>query len=425
MQREHSNPGLAGRRRIGCFLTPSVLVLVQRVDRDGSAGGAAIALPTVELRGYPIREDGLNPHIILVQTTEVALAEFGTPEAGQGSSTQLCATVTKRFLDQSKHNPDLRLLNLLSAEQAAAVGQPDVVSAGQAAIDQLHSLASTLRRIEHVGYILAWSEVGPSGDASFTVDLVELHRQQLSFRRRKEQGRSGVRLYSVEMPTLYIYSPPDGKWPAGILPLIDDIPHGLVMLSDTQELQLLLPNMKLLHRTGRLFTERDADWDRTVQTSYFIYEVHVSKQFLISVSLVSALYLCMIRFLSEDFAACFEMLDSVATDRAFDMEEKQERARSSTGPLRASALPPFRLLALARARRRAPTRTPRACRSSRPSSTPRPRTPTRRRACASWRSPWRTRPSPCPTRRRTQPCTSRTRAACTRAAGSTRRRSSS
>ena len=43
-----------------------------------------------------------------------------------------------------------------------------------------------------------------------------------------------VRLYSVEMPHLYIYSPPGGVWPDGILPLIEDIPHGLVMLSETQ-----------------------------------------------------------------------------------------------------------------------------------------------------------------------------------------------
>ena len=43
-----------------------------------------------------------------------------------------------------------------------------------------------------------------------------------------------VRLYSVEMPQLYIYSPPAGVWPDGILPLIEDIPHGLVMLSETQ-----------------------------------------------------------------------------------------------------------------------------------------------------------------------------------------------
>ena len=292
-----------------------------RVDRAPAVGAE------IELRGYSIREDTLNPHVMWVQTRETALVAFGTPAEGKGRTTQLCATVTKCYLsdDPATKRADLRLLNLLSDEQPGAGG-------GGGSANQLRSLAATLQRIEHLGHVLAWSEVDlrrGSGEASFTVDLVELHRQQLSFKARtvRQSGEKAVRLYSVEMPNLYIYSPPvvDGQpqWPPGILPLVEDIPHGLVMLSDTQELQLLLPNTKLIWRNGRLFTERDAGWDRSVQTSYFLFEVHVSKQFLITVSLVSALYLCMIRFLCEDYAACFEMLDSVATDRTFDMEERQ------------------------------------------------------------------------------------------------------
>ena len=75
---------------------------------------------------------------------------------------------------------------------------------------------------------------------------------------------------------LFIYSPPNGVWPEAERQLIEDIPHGLVMLSDTQELQLLLPNVKLSFRDGRLFSERDTVWDKSADTKYFIYEVHAS-----------------------------------------------------------------------------------------------------------------------------------------------------
>ena len=44
---------------------------------------------------------------------------------------------------------------------------------------------------------------------------------------------------------------------------------------------------------------------RSVATvRYFTYELHVSKQFLITTSLSSALYLCVIRFLSDAYEVC-------------------------------------------------------------------------------------------------------------------------
>jgi len=56
---------------------------------------------------------------------------------------------------------------------------------------------------------------------------------------------------------------------------------------------------------------------------YFTYEVHVSKQFLITTTLASALYLCVIRFLSAAYEECFTLADAIGTDRAFTPDENQ------------------------------------------------------------------------------------------------------
>ena len=63
--------------------------------------------------------------------------------------------------------------------------------------------------------------------------------------------------------------------------------------------------------------------DDPPQVRYFTYEVHVSKQFLITTTLASALYLCVIRFLSASFEECFTLADAIGTDRAFTPDESQ------------------------------------------------------------------------------------------------------
>ena len=240
-------------------------------------GGVARPADT-KLRGYALQgSESLVPHVLLLELQHVNLTVFGE-DAGS-----TCAVVIKRVLDGSA--PDLMLLSLLTA----------------APTDDLFALTRVLMRLEHLAHILVWSEVRSHDSNSagqFAVDLVELPRLQLSFRSRKaaKVGES-PRLYSVEMPQLYVYRPPGGTWPEDILRLVEDVPHGLVMLSDTQQLLLLVPNLKISHRGGVLVPERNEQWERSAISPYFIYEVHVSKQFFITTSLASSLYLCIMRYL--------------------------------------------------------------------------------------------------------------------------------
>ena len=292
---------------------PENLLLSYHFYRQEQAAPAAGHASLTELRGYFVGAETLVPHVLSFELRHLKLDTRGDEAATtDDSNTTCCATVTRRALDSQAE--DLLLLDLLSASPS----------------DDLYALARVLMRLEHLAHILVWSRVragegaGHSAAPVFSVDLVELPRLQLSFRSRppKQPGRS-PRLYSVEMPQLFVYRPPGGIWPDDILVLIEDVPHGLMMLSDTQQQLLLVPNLKLGRLGSVLVPDRDEQWERSAISPYFIYEVHVSKQFFITTSLASALYLCLIRYLSGDFAACFELVDSIATDRAFDEEEQQ------------------------------------------------------------------------------------------------------
>ena len=120
-------------------------------------------------------------------------------------------------------------------------------------------------------------------------------------------------------------TPPGGVWPADLLRLVEDIPHGVMMLSKTQQLLLLLPNLKLRATDeGRIEPcYGDETWEGSTVVKYFLYEVHVSRQFLLTTTLASGLYMCVARFLCRDYEACFALSHSIATDRTFTDEESQ------------------------------------------------------------------------------------------------------
>ncbi|CAE7892787.1 unnamed protein product, partial [Symbiodinium microadriaticum] len=57
--------------------------------------------------------------------------------------------------------------------------------------------------------------------------------------------------------------------------------------------------------------------------TYFKYEVHVSKGFLIAPSFSSAMYLLLLRFLARDYAGVCSLVHAVGTDAELNDEEAQ------------------------------------------------------------------------------------------------------
>ena len=135
------------------------------------------------------------------------------------------------------------------------------------------------------------------------------------------------RLNVLELPHLYIYRPPGGVWPDQIRgePVwLDEMPHGCVMISETRDLVILVRNLKLSADQGKLLpVSNDVEWQENVKARYFTYEVHALKTFLVTNSLASALYLCVMRFMCGNYTACFNIVDSIATTEPFTPEEAQ------------------------------------------------------------------------------------------------------
>eukprot|EP00965_Chrysotila_dentata_P060442 2003468-Pleurochrysis_carterae.AAC.1 len=149
---------------------------------------------------------------------------------------------------------DLLLLNLLASPPG----------------DDINDVCTLFSRLEQLSYILVWS-IARRSSAEITteaskiaVDLVELPRLQLSFRRVSHQ------LQCVELPQLTVYKPPNGVWPEDVLVLVEDIPHGLVLISENQQLILLVPNLSICSKNDRLSVNRnDKDWASVMTTRYF------------------------------------------------------------------------------------------------------------------------------------------------------------
>lgn len=292
----------------------------------GSASDGSSAT-TCMLRGYP---NQAAKHVLLVHTQMKPLNAFAD------ANDRVAATVHKHFLEGGQE--DLLLLNILSSAPG----------------NDLDTVCRVFNRLEQLSHILVWSTMRE--ERQIAVDLVELPRLQLSFRRHASMaapshgpandGDSGSAeppgkisqvamhgeqnpLVCVEVPHLHVYCPPGGKWPPAILQLVEDIPHGVMMMSENQQLVLLVPNLPIVGSGGRLEVDHElnsrTDRDRTASVSslYFTYEVHISKQFLITTSLASALYLLAMRFLCEQYEEAFQLADAIATDRDFDAEERE------------------------------------------------------------------------------------------------------
>lgn len=256
-------------------ILPTALVNSYRVFREerrplsAASKHAAEALDatgaTVMLRGYPIKkQDRANRHVLLINVQERPLHAFG-------GVSRAAATIHKHFLEPIE--TDKYLLNLLAPSE------------------DLQSLLKVMVRLDALAHILVWSECeltpeGPVFGSTYRIDLVELPRLRLSFRcressgglSRQERSEEVLSLRSIELPHLRVYRPAGGVWPADLLGLTEGVPHGVLMISETQELLLLVPNVKLRIFEGRLEPARDApEWDRNVATNYFTYEVHVSR----------------------------------------------------------------------------------------------------------------------------------------------------
>jgi hypothetical protein len=179
-------------------------------------------------------------------------------------------------------------------------------------LDELSDLLS-----EDLSHILIWTKSDTSSLASkVAVDLVELPRLQLSFY-SKQDSSGTVRLYSSEYVGMFISNARSEK----INSLLDGVPHALVLENIDGDLAMVAaaisPTM-LTFLNGEsepelLFYTRQPIGDTTA-VSHYIYPIHLSKSFLFTPTIQSAMYLMLLRMLHKQYQDAFQLAESCISD---------------------------------------------------------------------------------------------------------------
>ena len=145
----------------------------------------------------------------------------------------------------------------------------------------LHSLVSTLSRIENISHCVAWATFDGTVDANLptafgesALRFVMLPRLKLTFEARRVNGT--VRLYSVDHAELFITNARDEQTSR----LLAGVPHSLILVSHNGEQSVLVPASKPErpkiesepYSTALVLNRADAAWNLALQP-YFIYKV--------------------------------------------------------------------------------------------------------------------------------------------------------
>ena len=184
---------------------------------------------------------------------------------------------------------------------------------------KLREAAKTLIRMEPLSQVLCWKKSATLA-TNDTLELVEMPRLRLTLTERNSK------LYSVDQADLSICTPEYLTERPALRELVAGLPHALVMANSNEEPSILVP----LDRPPRPFigsspftTELVVDrvnW-RPLATRYLLLPIHVSLSFVRTPTLLSGLYLLLLRFLNRNYADVQRLVNSVGTDTELTDEE--------------------------------------------------------------------------------------------------------
>jgi hypothetical protein len=211
-----------------------------------------------------------------------------------------CATVRP----QEGGSP-LTLLNLLHAPKGS----------------KLSRLAAIFTRIESIGYILAWTK----SEDTESVDLVELPRLRLSFSVSVIDGKQ--KYFCKELAGLFMPCEACRYTKAFMMSL----PCALLLANSMKEYYIVMnaaakplrPNQRENFPSALLFDRADRTWLSHLSVPYYVYQVHVSRRFLVMPSLASMLYLLLLRLHAREYGDIFKFVYSCVSDVELSREERQ------------------------------------------------------------------------------------------------------
>ncbi len=303
--------------------------------------------------------DGLIPAALLEdyvfwQNSDNSLTGYQTPEA-----IARVRTSTKLRITLVSQEGKMNVLAHIVREPAVANVVYDINDLGTQTLtllnllyssqgSTLRRLADTLLRLEHLSHVLVWTRanVTTAGDTC-SIDVVELPRMRLHFiakevvdRKFTSEGKTEqmeLRLLSGQLDGMYVsyIDSPD------VQRLVGDLPHSLLLQNDNSELFVLIPATCRPMRpqlsseqfsTQLLLDRRDPTWLANLpnDTRHYVYPVHLSRAFLFTPTLASALYLLVLRWVNRQYEAVFRLASSCVTDTELTQEEKQLWAQLQT-----------------------------------------------------------------------------------------------
>ena len=193
----------------------------------------------------------------------------------------------------------------------------------------LHALMRIMLRLECASHILLWSLVDPASGAPLSVDIVELPRLHLTFKKKPSPDgkvhymcmeQSGCHIAPVSDITKYSH-------------LIDGLPRCILLENDDNEVFVMQPaqakpvlvKVKGMKRSFRLAVDlSNKEWlINTGEAAYFTFPVHSSGTFMSSKSVSSTLYLFLMRLFTRKYKEAFRLIDSCVCDAVLTPQEKQ------------------------------------------------------------------------------------------------------
>ena len=204
----------------------------------------------------------------------------------------------------------------------------------------IRALCELALRLDTISSCLAWTEKSPKSSASVSgsVSLLEFPRLGLTFASRSGVNNVGhqiCNLYSMEHTGLFISN--IAATCVLTQKLLKGIPHAIVLeRQDDGALYILVPatakpNVRWCHGDGNTFTSSQLELDRNDDTwinnlgdvKHYLYPVHLSRSFLFTPTLSSALSLLLFRFISNQYDEVFRLIEFCVSDTVLNEEERQ------------------------------------------------------------------------------------------------------
>jgi hypothetical protein len=217
----------------------------------------------------------------------------------------------------------------------------------------LRNVANVFSRLDSFAHLLIWTtERVIKDDMDVIPDVIELPRLGLTFRRKNKK------LYCDQHAGYFVSDLIESD--TRLQSLASGMPNSLLLENKTGDLQLVvsalaspfrsstIPNNSHIsggsnsggetkqdskdihHNTlhhfpcGAIYEYHCRDWiEAAAHVGHYILPVHMSRQFLFTPTLASALYLLMVRFFQRDYKSVCSLAPSVVSDSKLDSNEQQ------------------------------------------------------------------------------------------------------